>query len=123
MKVSITEKPFLPNGRHTVTITKVEEGTSERQNVPFFNCRFENEDGFANNRFYLSEPGQPIIAELLHAVGIDQKEMDTKELEGKTLSIEVEERTYADPDTGDDKTIKAAKAFQKTGEAHTSQAI
>ena len=123
MKVDIKEKPFLEDGRHTVTITEVTDGTSEYQDVPFFNCRFENKDGFVNNRFYLSDPGQPIMAELFQAVGIDDDKPDTKQLEGKELSIEVHERSYDDPQTGNEKTIKAARNFQKTGQADTSEAL
>lgn len=124
MKVELNEKPFLEDGRHTVTITKVESGSSEYKNVPFFNCRFENEEGFVNNRFYLSEPGQPIMAELFHAVGIDAgDEVDTDQLQGKELSIEVHERTYDDPETGNEKTIKAAQHFQPVGQAKTSDAV
>ena len=124
MKVELNEKPFLENGRHTVTITEVETGSSEYKDVPFFNCRFENEEGFVNNRFYLSEPSQPIIAELFQAVGLDSGgEVDTDQLEGKELSVEVHERTYDDPETGNEKTIKAAQHFQSTGQADTSDAI
>ena len=83
MKVELNEKPFLENGRHTVTITEVESGSSEYKDVPFFNCRFENNEGFVNNRFYLSEPGQPIMAELFQAVGLDSSgEVDTEQLKG-----------------------------------------
>ncbi len=123
MKVEIKEKPFLDNGQHTVTITEVTDGTSEYQDVPFFNCRFENEDGFVNHRFYLSEPGQPIMAELFQAVGIEENEPDTKQLEGKELAIEVHERSYDDPQTGNEKTIKAARNFQVIGQADTSDAL
>ena len=119
MKLKIDEKPFLPNGRHVVKITEVEEGISENKEIPFINCRMENEDGFVNQRFYLSEPGQPILAAFLKAVGIEKTEVDSKELKDKTLSVEVEERTYEDPD-GKEKTIKQATHFQKVGEADTS---
>ncbi len=119
MKVKVQEKPFLEEGRHTVTITEVEEGKSENKEIPFFNCRLENEDGFVNQRFYLSEPGQPILAAFLQAVGIDGNEFDTKELKGKTLSVEVEERTYDDAE-GKTKTIKQASHFQAVGKAQTS---
>src|SRR5688572_22744329 len=98
MKLKIEEKPFLSNGRHVVEITQIEEGKSENKDIPFINCRLENEDGFVNQRFYLSEPGQPILASFLKAVGIDKKEVDSKELKGKTLSVEVEERSYEDSD-------------------------
>ncbi|GAB3528399.1 hypothetical protein GCM10027443_06240 [Pontibacter brevis] len=119
MKLKIDEKPFLPNGRHVVQITEVEEGKSENKEVPFINCRLENEDGFVNQRFYLSEPGQPILASFLKAVGIEKAEVDSKELKGKTLSVEVEERSYEDAD-GKEKTIKQATHFQEVGEADTS---
>ncbi|ARS34563.1 hypothetical protein [Pontibacter actiniarum] len=119
MKLKIDEKPFLPEGRHVVKITEVEEGKSENKNVPFINCRLENEDGFVNQRFYLSEPGQPILAAFLKAVGIDKKEVDSKELKGKTLSVEVEERSYEDAD-GKEKNIKQATHFAAAGEADTS---
>lgn len=122
MKVKVNEKPFLPDGRHVVTITEVEEGTSENKNVPFINCRLENEEGFVNQRFYLSEPGQPIFAGFLKASGIDKSELDTKELQGKILSIEVEERTYEDAD-GKEKTIKQATNFELAGQANTSDKI
>lgn len=120
MKVKINEKPFLPEGRHVVSITEVEDGRSENKDIPFFNCRLENEDGFINQRFYLSEPGQPILASFLKAVGIAGEEFDTKQLKGKTLSVEVAERTYQDAE-GKEKTIKQASHFQPTGIAETSK--
>ncbi|RDV14492.1 hypothetical protein DXT99_13890 [Pontibacter diazotrophicus] len=119
MKLKIDEKPFLPDGRHVVQITEVEEGKSENKEVPFINCRLENEDGFVNQRFYLSEPGQPILASFLKAVGIEKAEVDSKELKGKTLSVEVEERSYEDAD-GKEKTIKQATHFAPVGKADTS---
>jgi len=122
MKVKINEKPFLENGRHVVTITEVEEGKSENKDIPFFNLRLENEEGFVNQRFYLSEPGQPILAGFLQAVGIEGNEFDTKELKGKTLSVEVEDRTYEDAE-GKEKTIKQATHFQPAGHAETSKSF
>lgn len=119
MKVNINEKPFLPEGRHTVKVTEVEEGKSEHKDIPFFNCRLENEEGFINQRFYLSEPGEPFLAEFLKAVGMEGNEVDTKQLKGKTLSVEVEERTYEDPD-GKEKTIKQGTDFKEAGKADFS---
>ncbi|WP_347159450.1 hypothetical protein [Pontibacter chitinilyticus] len=119
MKLHINEKPFLPEGRHVVTVTEVEDGRSENKDVPFINCRFENEDGFINQRFYLSEPGQPILAAFLKATGIEKTDVDSKELKGKTLSIEVEERSYEDAN-GKEKTIKQASHFEEAGQANTS---
>ena len=122
MKLKIDEKPFLDNGRHTVTITEVEEGKSENKDIPFVNFRLENEEGFVNQRFYLSEPGQPILAGFLKAVGVEGNEVDSKSLKGKTLSIEVEDRTYEDAE-GKEKTIKQATNFEVAGKAQTSNRI
>lgn len=125
MKIKINEKPYLDNGRHTVTITEVQEGTSENKGIPFFSCRFENDEGFVIQRFYRSEPGMPIIASLLKAVGLEVKKgdaIDTKQLLNKQLSVEVSDRTYEDPDTGKEKTIKEASDFKRAGEANTSSA-
>lgn len=119
MNVNIHEKPYLSEGRHTVKITDIQEGKSEHKDVPFFNCRMENDEGFVNQRFYLSEPGQPFVAALFKAVGIEDKSVDTKQLKGKELSVVVSERTYEDPD-GDKKTITQASDFQPAGKANTS---
>lgn len=121
MKLNINEKPYLPEGRHTVKVTETEEGKSEHKDIPFINCRLENEDGFINQRFYLSEPGEPFLAAFLKATGLDDKqEVDTKQLEGKTLSVVVEERTYEDPD-GKVKTIKQGTNFEPAGKANSSK--
>ena len=120
MKVSVQEKPRRKNGRHVVTITEVTDGKSEYKNIPFFSARMETEEGFVEQRFYDSEPSQPILAELMQAVGMTGDSLDSENLVGKTLSVEVGERTYADPETGDEKTITEASDFQRVGEADTS---
>ncbi len=79
--------------------------------MPSFNVRFEKEDGFVNHRFYESEPGQPIIAGFLKAPGLKGKEVDTQELISKRVSLEVEETSYADPQSGQEKTIKQSRDF------------
>jgi hypothetical protein len=120
MKIHAEEKPFLPNGRHTVEITDVEEGRSEHKDVPFFSVRFENEEGFVSHRFYDTEPGQPIIAELLKALKMEAQEVDTQDLIGHKVSLEVEERSYPDPGSDKTKTVKQARNFSVAGEANTS---
>ena len=121
MKVQVQEKPRLEDGRHVVTITAIEEGRSEYKNVPFFQARMENEAGFVESRFYDSEPSQPILAELMEAVGMQGETLDTEKLKGKTLSVEVHERTYPDPQTGVEKTIKETRNYKVAGEAETSK--
>ena len=122
MKIKVeegSEKVFLPDGRHQVEITSVEEGRSEHKDVPFFACRFENADGYVTSRFYLSEPGMATIVSLFEAIGTKIKagqELNTDLLLHKKLSIAVEERTYNDPETGNERTIKQAADFQPVGE-------
>ncbi|MDQ3535972.1 MAG: hypothetical protein M3421_10145 [Bacteroidota bacterium] len=128
MKIKVEEgqgKPYLENGRHVVEITEIEEGTSENKGIPFFSCRFENEEGFIHSRFYNTEPGMPILIDLFKNVGIkaeEGKELNTQELLNKKVSILVEERTYNDPNTGQEKTIKQASNFQPAEKASTSNA-
>ena len=118
MKIAVDQgqdKGFLPDGRHTVEITSIEEGTSEHQNVPFFAARMENEDGFVTQRFYNSEAGHPIILQLYSAVGIKPeagKDLDTKQLVGKRLSVEVGDHSYADPATGNERSVRQATGFR-----------
>ncbi|HEX8507231.1 MAG TPA: hypothetical protein VF630_17845 [Hymenobacter sp.] len=119
MKIEVAkgqDKGFLPDGRHTVEITSIEEGTSEHQQVPFFAARLENEDGFVTQRFYNSEAGHPIILQLYSAVGIkpeEGKDLDTKQLIGKRLSVEVGDHSYADPASGNERSIRQASGFRK----------
>lgn len=117
MKIQVDkdDKGFLPDGRHTVEITDIEEGVSEHQNVPFFAARMENEDGFVTQRFYNSPAGKPIILSLYSAVGIKpegEQDLDTKQLIGKKLSVEVSDHTYADPATGQERSIRQATGFR-----------
>jgi len=118
MKIQVEkgqDKGFLPDGRHTVEITDIEEGVSEHQNVPFFAARMESEDGFVTQRFYNSDAGRPIILQLYSAVGIkpeEGKSLDTKQLIGKRLSVEVGDHSYADPATGNERSIRQATGFR-----------
>ena len=118
MKIQIDQnhdKGFLPDGRHTVEITGIEEGISEHQQVPFFAARMESEDGFVSQRFYNSEAGHPIILQLYAAAGIKPeggKDLDTKQLIGKRLSVEVSDHHYADAATGNERSIRQATGFR-----------
>ncbi|MGI4740915.1 MAG: hypothetical protein ACRYG7_37585 [Janthinobacterium lividum] len=118
MKISVDkgqDKGFLPDGRHLVTITSIEEGVSEHQQVPFFAAHMENEDGFVTQRFYNSPAGHPIILSLYSAVGITPeagKDLDTKQLVGKHLSVEVSDHSYADPASGNERSIRQATGFR-----------
>ena len=117
MKIAIEkgqDKPLLADGKQTVTITSIEEGTSENKGVPFFAARFENEDGYVSHRFYQSKAGMSNIVGLFEQAGIDVKEgaeLDTKQLIGKQVEIEVGERSYVDPETGNERTLKQAMNF------------
>lgn len=117
MKIQVEkgQDAFLPDGRHVVEITQIDEGTSEYKEVPFFAARFENEEGFLSQRFYTSPKAMPITLGLFQAAGVpveEGKDLDTKQLMGKKLSIEVGERSYEAPDTGNERTLKQAYGFQ-----------
>lgn len=122
MKIKVNEgmeKPFLADGRHLVEITNIDEGTSEHKGVPFFACRFENEDGFIIQRFYNSKAGMPIIASLFEAVDMPLEQgttLNTDKLIGKKLFITVAERTYEVPDSDNERTLKQASAFQSASQ-------
>ncbi|MGI4834105.1 MAG: hypothetical protein ACRYFK_11650 [Janthinobacterium lividum] len=118
MKISVEKgeaKGFLPDGRHVVTISRIDEGVSEHQNVPYFAAHMESEDGYVDQRFYNSPAGHPIILSLYAAVGIkpeEGKDLDTKQLVGKHLSVEVSDHSYADPATGNERSVRQATGFR-----------
>ncbi|CAN5241262.1 hypothetical protein [Spirosoma endophyticum] len=117
MKIAIEkgqDKTLLEDGQQTVTITDIEEGSSEYKGIPFFAVRFENEEGYISHRFYQSPAGMPAIISLFDMAGIEAKEgkeLDTKQLIGKEITIEVGERSYNDPETGNERTLKQAINF------------
>lgn len=115
IKIATENQDLLPDGRHLVEITSIEEGTSEHQNVPFFAARMESADGFVSQRFYNSPAGHPIILSLYAAVGIqphDGKALDTKNLISKHLLVEVSGHSYTDPATSNERTIRQATGFR-----------
>lgn len=117
MKIAVEkgqEKALLEDGQQTVTITDIEEGSSEYKGIPFFAVRFENEEGYVSHRFYQSAAGMPAIIGLFDAAGIEaqaEKELDTQQLLGKEITIEVGQRAYSDPETGNERTLKQAINF------------
>ena len=117
MKIAIEkgqDKTLLADGRQHVTITDIEEGSSEYKGIPFFAVRFENDEGYVSHRFYQSPAGMPAIISLFEMAGIDAKEgkdLDTKQLMGKEMDIEVGERSYTDPGSHNERTLKQAINF------------
>ncbi|GAB3900332.1 hypothetical protein [Spirosoma agri] len=117
MKIAVEkgqDKALLADGPQQVTITDIEEGSSENKGIPFFAVRFENEEGYLSHRFYQSSAGMPAIVSLFETVGIDVKEgkqLDTKQLLDKQLTIEVGERSYTDPQSNNERTLKQALNF------------
>lgn len=117
MKIAIEkgqDKTLLADGQQEVTIAHIEEGSSEHKGIPFFAVRFENEEGYVSHRFYQSPAGMPAIVSLFEMAGIDVKagkELDTKQLIGKQITIDVGERSYTDPESGNERTLKQAVNF------------
>ena len=116
MKIHLTERPFLPLGPAHVTVTAVDDGgVSEYQGVPFVVARLENDGGFVEQRFYLSEAGQPILASFVRALGLDpEREHDTQDFVGRELLVDIEEHAYEAPDTGNERTLRQATHFRAT---------
>ncbi|WP_020595302.1 hypothetical protein [Spirosoma panaciterrae] len=117
MKIAVEkgqDKLLLADGRQMVTITHIDEGKSEHKGIPFFAVRFENNEGYISHRFYESQAGMPAIVSLFEEVGLpveSGKELDTKQLLGKQLTIEVGERSYTDPESQNERTLKQAVNF------------
>ncbi|AUD01525.1 hypothetical protein [Spirosoma pollinicola] len=117
MKIAVEkgqDKALLPDGQQQVTITHIDEGSSEYKGIPFFAVRFENDEGYVSHRFYQSPAGMPAIISLFDQVGVtaqEGKDLDTKQLVGKELTIEVGERSYTDPESHNERTLKQAVNF------------
>lgn len=124
MKIHLTERPFLPLGPAHVTVTAVDDGgVSEYRGVPFVVARLENDEGFVEQRFYLSEAGQPILASFVRALGLDpDRDHDTQDFVGRALLVDVAEHTYEAPDTGDERTVRQATHFRAARGAQVAQA-
>lgn len=117
MKIAVEkgqDKTLLADGQQHVTITDIEEGSSEYKGIPFFAVRFENDEGYVSHRFYQSPAGMPAIISLFDMAGIEAqegKDLDTKQLIGKKMDIEVGERSYTDPNSNNERTLKQAVNF------------
>ncbi|GAB3714268.1 hypothetical protein GCM10027592_53940 [Spirosoma flavus] len=117
MKIAVEkgqDKTLLPDGPQHVTITHIDEGTSENKGIPFFAVRFENDEGYISQRFYQSQAGMSAIVNLFEMADIpvaEGKDLDTKQLIGKNLMINVGERSYTDPETHNERTLKQALNF------------
>lgn len=117
MKIEVEkgkDKALLADGQQQVTITDIEEGTSEYKGIPFFAIRFENDEGYVSQRFYQSQAGMPAIISLFEMAGVPVEAgnvLDTKQLMGKEMVIEVGERSYTDPESHNERTLKQAVNF------------
>jgi uncharacterized protein Usg len=63
----------LSEGKHIVTVTEVLSDTIllQRRPVSYFDLKFENKEGFVNQRFYNNEHGRNIMDILLRRFGLD----------------------------------------------------
>jgi hypothetical protein len=91
---------ILPPGRHTVTITKAEEGTSSG-NYPQVELEFSSDQGSIRDWIVFTENTLGKARQLLDAAGIAPEggewDFPTERLPGKRLSILVQEQ----PDRND----------------------
>ena len=116
MTIQATAPALLPLGTQQVTIASVEEGLkSEYQGAPYLNVRLENEQGAIDQRLYLSEAAQAILAEFIRALGLDPAaEHDPQTFVGKSMIVDIEEEHYEAPDSGNERTIRRATHFRQT---------
>ncbi|MGB3616921.1 MAG: hypothetical protein WBA12_02285 [Catalinimonas sp.] len=111
------DRPLLLDGHHAVRITEVQDGLSENKGTRYFSARFENTDGYVEHRFYDTAPGKSQVLQLADAAGIQvDGELDTQELVGKQVVVEVRERTYHDELTGSERSVKEAHEFKRVRE-------
>ena len=124
MKIKATAPPRLPLGSQLVKIVAVDQvEASEYQGVPYLNVQLENGKGSLEQRFYLSEAGQPILASFIQALGLDPAlEHQSESLVGRSLQVDIEEHTYRAPDDNNERTIKQATHFQSVDQSVGSPA-
>ncbi len=99
MKFISVKQPtqLLKAGIHKVTITEVKDGKSEVKNTPYFSCRFENEAGYIDSRFYNTEKSNRLIINFIEVAGIKiapDSTIDTDVLIGKELQIKIVKKTH-----------------------------
>lgn len=92
MKITIIDIPKqrLPEGKHQVTIAKVQPGLNQN-GLDFFECTFENANGTFTSRFYTTEKAMYRVVALFRACHLSAEHneaVDTDDLIGKSLEIE-----------------------------------
>lgn len=96
MKINISKIPNikLEEGYHLVSVSSVKDGILK--GITFFECTFENENGFINRRFFLAEFGLNHLIQLLKALAVDFKrdEIDTDEFLKKKLIIRIGKKAF-----------------------------
>ncbi len=113
------EKPLFELGQHIVEISSINDGLSEQKQTPFFQCKFENSGGFIRERYYNTENSLWKIIDLFRACGFEVKAnttLDTADLIGKKLEIEIGEEQYIDRLTGEVKQAKRVVKLERFGE-------
>jgi hypothetical protein len=70
MKITIIDIPKqrLPEGKHQVTIAKVQPGMNQN-GLDFFECTFENANGTFTSRFYTTEKAMYRVEALCEKLG------------------------------------------------------
>lgn len=99
----------LSTGNHNVKITNITEDIIEDGNIEFFQCKFENSEGFIKNRFLNNEQTLSTIAKLFRACKIsikDSSELDTNDLLYKELEITIVDEIFTNASSGEMKHIR-----------------
>ena len=96
-------KPKLQTGIHLITITKVFYGKTTFSKIPYFKCKFENENGWFYQKFFLNQKAGSInfIKKLFEAAGVYTDSINPGDLSGKQLAIHIKSRKLIDFLTGE----------------------
>ncbi|MDO1451693.1 hypothetical protein Q0590_35800 [Rhodocytophaga aerolata] len=108
------KKAHLPEGKHLVSITSVEEGKT-RTNHSYFQCVFENEHGQIQAWFYPTEKGIKAVVRLFTAAGLEVRSgavLQTERLLGTKLYIWVKKDTFFDKEKGQERTYHMVSRFE-----------
>jgi hypothetical protein len=104
IRTNSAHKPLkLGKGQHQVTMSRVYIGKTLK-GVSYLNIKFENDNGYLFEKFYLQEDMLSTkLEKLFHAAGIDTKNsefVDSRYLEGKSLTLTLDSFSYVNPKTG-----------------------
>lgn len=114
MKIKFENASGIKDGIYEVKVTKIKRAKSAQKKTPYTSVKFVGKGIEMEGRFFDNYHGGQDFEEFVHAVGftdydVTEDEIDTKDLEGERLRIEVGSQDG-------DKKFKEIKAYLPLGE-------